>query len=135
MLGALLCPGGIADADERNINGTFEQGMAGWSGAGDLTCPQPHSGQYALAVAPNGFSASYVLSQPPLPAGTYAMTGWVRVTAGSATPRVYLSLDFGSAAPAVSQTPLVGVVSSALGYVQFAAQVNTGRSDVAFVKI
>src|SRR3954470_21249758 len=94
-----LCLAGGAEADERNINGTFEQGLAGWTGNGDLSCPQPRSGNFALATSAASLAApaSFTLTQPPLPTGTYVLTGWVRVMAGNATPRIRLIVNYAGA--------------------------------------
>jgi hypothetical protein len=138
---ALLCLAFPANADDRNINGGFEQGLSGWSGFGDLTCPQPRSGQLALALVPTGPSvvavtAAYFVTQAPLPPGTYTLNGWMRVMAGSVLPKMRLVINFAGATSVSSATTLAGLqVSSTAGYTPFTAQMLTDRTDITSLKI
>ena len=138
LLCVLACLIGGAEADERNINGTFEQGLTGWTGSGDLSCPQPRSGSFALAssTASSSVPASFTLTQPPLPVGNYVLTGWVRVMSGTATPLIKLIVNYASAASEGNDSSLVGrSVSASLNYVQFTAQKLATRLDVTSIKI
>ena len=133
LLSALTCLIGGAEADERNINGTFEAGLAGWIGSGELSCPLPRSGSYALATstASSSVPASFTLAQPPLPVRNYVLTGWVRVMSGTATPRIKLIVNYAGAASVPTDSSLAGrSVSASVNYVQFTAQTLATRSDV-----